>query len=165
MMLKLFKYFRASNYLKKIAEFFGSISVVDYDTDFLVTMQMYILAVTKISPEELEQLVRENLSQEAGGQMMGTLQTMLRKSEQRGEKRGRIKGIQEGIQEGRIKGIQEGIQVALKGIKVALEIKFGEQGLDAMKRLEKIRDLDKLYDVQELLKKAKTYQEFLEKLP
>jgi len=37
--------------------------------------------------------------------------------------------------------------------------------LDAMKRLEKIRDLDKLYDVQELLKKAKTYQEFLEKLP
>ena len=96
---------------------------------------------------------------------MGTLQTMLRKSEQRGEKRGRIKGIQEGIQEGRIKGIQEGIQVALKGIKVALEIKFGEQGLDAMKRLEKIRDLDKLYDVQELLKKAKTYQEFLEKLP
>jgi predicted transposase YdaD len=79
-------------------------------------------------------------------------QQILREGEQRGEERGR----QEGRQEGRREGWQEGI---LSGIELALEIKFGAEGLQLMPEISQISDLDRLKAIQQGIKSVKTLDE------
>lgn len=79
-------------------------------------------------------------------------QQILREGEQRGEERGR----QEGRQEGRKEGQREGI---LSGIELALEIKFGAEGLQLMPEISQISDLDRLKAIQQGIKSVNILDE------
>lgn len=72
---------------------------------------------------------------------------IFREGEQRGEERGR-QG-QEGRQEEEI----------LSGLELALEIKFGDEGLQLMSEISQIADLDKLKAIQQGIKSVNTLDE------
>ncbi len=72
-------------------------------------------------------------------------------------------GIEKGLKEGIEKGLREGIEKGLKeGIKLALEIKFGGEGLMFYNRYVKdIDSIDELEELKEKIKKAKKVEELL----
>ncbi|MCC5622221.1 Rpn family recombination-promoting nuclease/putative transposase [Nostoc sp. CHAB 5715] len=72
-------------------------------------------------------------------------QQILREGEQRGEERGRQEGRQEEI---------------VSGIELALEIKFGAEGLQLMPEISQISDLDRLKAIQQGIKNLNTLNEF-----
>jgi len=59
------------------------------------------------------------------------------------------------------KGIKEGMQ---KGIRLALKIKYGKEGLKAMDIIEKFKTLDTLGKVEELLEEPLSFEEFLQEM-
>lgn len=67
-------------------------------------------------------------------------QQIFREGEQRGEQRGRREGI-------------------ISGLEVALEIKFGTEGLQLMPEISQIADLDKLKAIQQGIKSVNTVDE------
>jgi predicted transposase YdaD len=67
-------------------------------------------------------------------------QEILREGEARGEVRGRL-------------------EEALAGIELALEIKFGEAGLELMPSIERMTDLSQLKAIQTSLKTVNTVEE------
>jgi predicted transposase YdaD len=69
---------------------------------------------------------------------------IFREGEQRGEERGRQEGRQEEI---------------LSGLELALEIKFGDEGLQLMPEISQIADLDKLKAIQQGIKSVNTLDE------
>lgn len=71
-------------------------------------------------------------------------QQIFREGEQRGEERGRQEGRREEI---------------LSGIELALEIKFGTQGLQMMPEISQIADLDRLKAIQQGIKSVNTLDE------
>ena len=79
-----------------------------------------------------------------------------------GFKEGEIKGFKEG----EIKGFKEGeIKGKIEGkIEMALEMKFGEEGLKLMEEIRTIRDIDKLEELKNKVKSSKTLEEFKESL-
>jgi predicted transposase YdaD len=79
-------------------------------------------------------------------------QQILREGEQRGEERGRQEGRQEGRREGRREGI-------LSGIELALEIKFGAEGLQLMPEISQIYDLEQLEVIKRRFKTLNTLDE------
>ena len=60
--------------------------------------------------------------------------------------------------EGKIEGIKEGLYDA---IAVGIETKFGKRSLSLMKKIRKIRDIQKLKTLQKEVIKATKYQDFL----
>ncbi|ODH01694.1 transposase [Nostoc sp. KVJ20] len=75
-------------------------------------------------------------------------QQILREGEERGEKRGEERGRREGRQE-----------EILSGIELALEIKFGAEGLQLMPEISQISDLDRLKAIQQGIKSVNTLDE------
>lgn len=69
---------------------------------------------------------------------------IFREGEQHGEERGRQEGRQEEI---------------LSGLELALEIKFGDEGLQLMSEISQIADLDKLKAIQQGIKSVNTLDE------
>ncbi|MEA5605788.1 Rpn family recombination-promoting nuclease/putative transposase [Nostoc sp. UHCC 0252] len=69
---------------------------------------------------------------------------IFREGEQRGEERGRQEGRQEEI---------------LSGLELALEIKFGDEGLQLMSEISQIADLEKLKAIQQGIKNVNTLDE------
>lgn len=68
----------------------------------------------------------------------------------------RQEGLQQGLQEGRQQAIQEGL---FKGIEIALDIKFGVDGLRLLPEIYKIKDVDTLKAVQTALRTVHTTEE------
>ena len=66
-------------------------------------------------------------------------------------------GKKEGIQIGKKEGM-------LQGIRLALEVKYGSEGLDAMKGLENIQSIEELAQVEKLIKQCKSIEEFIDEL-
>ncbi len=75
-------------------------------------------------------------------------QQILREGEQRGEQRGEERGRREGRRE-----------EILSGIELALEIKFGVEGLQLMPEISQISDLDRLKAIQQGIKSVNTLDE------
>ena len=70
------------------------------------------------------------------------------------------KGEEIGIRKGEEIGIKKGIRTGkLEGIEALLEVKFGANGLSLMDDIGKISEVEKLSQVQQLIKKAKTLEE------
>jgi predicted transposase/invertase (TIGR01784 family) len=99
-------------------------------------------AADNIAPETLERLVEEHFPDPEGERLMATLAEQW---EQRGEEKGIRKGKLEGIQE----AIQEGLQ-----------LKFGDAGLDLMKQIKEIQDLERLRGLLKLTWTASRLEEF-----
>ncbi len=66
-------------------------------------------------------------------------------------------------EDARKEGLQEGLQQGLQeGIKLALEIKFGEEGLAFYNRyISKIRSIERLEDLKEKIKDAERIEELM----
>ena len=65
-------------------------------------------------------------------------------------------GLQRGRQEGRQEGLQQGLQQGLlAGIELALEIRFGTQGLQLMSEIYSIQEIAKLQAIRNALRTAK----------
>ncbi len=69
----------------------------------------------------------------------------------------REEGIKEGFEDGKIQGKLEG---KLEGIQAILDIKFDSAGLDCMKQIASIQDLEKLQQVFLLVKSSQTLESF-----
>ena len=69
--------------------------------------------------------------------------------------------FKKGKQEGRQEGIRQG---KLEAIEMALEIKFGAEGLGCLEQIQKITDVDRLSQVQQLVKQVQTVRELQQKL-
>ncbi len=82
---------------------------------------------------------------------------------QRGLKEGRVLGLKEGQAKGRREGLLEGMREGLlNGIGLVLEVRFGDQGMKLLPRLQKVQDMDTLQQVTDLLRRRDTTLEDLE---
>ncbi len=77
-----------------------------------------------------------------------------------GQAKGRREGLLEGMREGLLKGRHEGL---LNGIGLVLEVRFGDQGMKLLPRLQKVQDMDTLQQVTDLLRRRDTTLEDLER--
>jgi predicted transposase/invertase (TIGR01784 family) len=74
---------------------------------------------------------------------------------------GRLEGIEQGIEQGIKQGEIKGeIKGKLEAIQSILEIKFEDQGMAWMKKIQEIQDLEKINKVLELTKKVKKIADF-----
>ena len=65
-------------------------------------------------------------------------------------------GIEKGMEKGMQKGMQRGL---MEGIRLALEIKFGEEGKRELPKIKKIKNLAQLRVVSEAIKTVQTLDE------
>jgi flagellar biosynthesis/type III secretory pathway protein FliH len=87
-------------------------------------------------------------------------QQWIEEGHQRGIQEGVLQGIQQGIQQGRQEGRQEGIvNGLLEGIELAIEVKFGTQGLTLLPLIQRIETPEKLKAVKEGVRMAKDLSE------
>ncbi|MBF0536694.1 MAG: hypothetical protein HQL03_00400 [Nitrospirae bacterium] len=73
-----------------------------------------------------------------------------------GKQEGLLEGERKGLLEGERKGLLEGI---CEGIEVALEIKYGSNGLELMDMVRNIDTLEKLNQLKVIIKKSDTVDE------
>jgi predicted transposase YdaD len=62
---------------------------------------------------------------------------------------------QRGVERGR----QEGTELALQGIEMLLDMKFGSAGLELMPIISQINDLDRLKSIQQAIKTANSVED------
>ncbi|WP_420265114.1 hypothetical protein [Candidatus Magnetominusculus dajiuhuensis] len=80
-----------------------------------------------------------------------------------GIEKGVEKGIKKGIAQGMLEGIEKGIEKGLtEAIELALDIRFGAEGVALMDKINNITDVGKLKQIKEHLRKAKTIAEVIE---
>ncbi|MBF0320911.1 MAG: hypothetical protein HQL01_14015 [Nitrospirae bacterium] len=80
-----------------------------------------------------------------------------------GRERGMLEGMEKGIERGMEKGMLEGLEKGLLcAIELALDIKFGAEGLVLMDKINKITDVDRLKQIKEHLRKAGTIAEVID---
>ncbi len=130
---------------------------------FLETVLRYVASGSRLSREEVVAVVTTQL-REGGEVLMGTfaeeyinigLQKGIQQGIQAGIQQGIHQGIQQGIEQGHLEGLMEGRREGLlAGIELALQIKFGVEGLRALPEIRKIRDIDVLQAIHEALKTA-----------
>ena len=72
------------------------------------------------------------------------------------KREGLQQGIQQGIQQGRREALREGL---LEGIQLALEVKFGAEGLALMPAIQQIQDPDLMRKIKEALRTAASPEE------
>jgi len=115
--------------------------------EYLETLLRYIINATdKITKEDLQKAI-ESIPE--GGDIMPTI------AEQWIEE-GYKKGIQQGMQQGIKQGIRQGL---LEAIELGLKIKFGAEGLTFYPDISKIRDIDRLRAIKEVVEIAKHVDE------
>ncbi|UKO97350.1 Rpn family recombination-promoting nuclease/putative transposase [Nostoc sp. UHCC 0870] len=59
------------------------------------------------------------------------------------------------------RGRQEGAELALQGIEMLLDIKFGSEGLELMPAIYQVNDLERLKSIQQAIKTANTVEDLL----
>lgn len=112
-------------------------------------------AKTELTKEQVEKVLKE-VKEERGDKMSNFIDMWVEQGKQVGMQEGLQKGIQEGLQ----KGIQEGkLEGLLDGLEVALDIKFGMEGLRLMPELHNINNVEILQTIRSAVKTANTAQE------
>lgn len=126
-MLRLFKFVRTPVFEKKLEFILSGLGkdIVDGNLlDTIKTVITYILSVSDIEPKKLSQIISHNLSSLGGDIMITTAEKL------------RI----EGRKEGKIKG----------KIEMFLEMKFGEEGLACMEKINLIENIAHLNQILEI---------------
>ena len=130
------------------------------EMEFLVTITIYVLYTTEIPISKLVEIVEKNVSQRGGEMIMTTAEKLIEEGIRKGEEIGIRKGEEIGIRKGIRKGEEIGIRKGkLEGIEALLEVKFGANGLSLIDDIRKFSDMEKLSQIQQLIKKAKTLKE------
>ena len=101
--------------------------------------------------EGLEQGIEQGIER---GREEGLMQGI-----EQGIERGREEGLMQGIERGREEGRREGL---LRGMAIALELKFGVEGLKLMPEIKEIEDLDILEIIEQAIRTAATPDELRE---
>ncbi|MBF0344855.1 MAG: hypothetical protein HQL06_11565, partial [Nitrospirae bacterium] len=84
----------------------------------------------------------------------------LEKGMLQGLAKGMVRGREEGLLEGQEKGLLEGQEKGLlEGIELALDIKFGSQGLALMERIKGVDNISSLKKIKEHIRRAATVTE------
>ena len=104
------------------------------------TIVLYLYYGSELPIEKLVQISKESLS-EGENDMVSTAQQLIQQ------------GMQQGIQKGRQEAIEQG-----------LKAKFGPRGLKLMPKIQKIKDLETLKQVMELLWKCSNLAMFQQDL-
>ena len=84
------------------------------------------------------------------------LEEGLKEGYKKGYQEGLEQGIERGIERGREEGRREGL---LRGMAIALELKFGVEGLKLMPEIKDIEDLDILEIIEQAIRTAQTPEE------
>jgi len=99
--------------------------------DFVVTLLKYLLIAGETAQaEQVVELIKNQLSQPVGEQIMTIAEQLRQQGVQQGMQQGMQKGMQQGIEEGMQQGIQQGMQQGMQQGEVAvlmrlLQHKFG----------------------------------------
>ncbi|MBS1253614.1 MAG: Recombination-promoting nuclease RpnA [Anaerolineales bacterium] len=134
--------------------------------EYLYAVLRYVSQAGKtVTEEDLRQAVETAFSKE-GGALVATIA-------ERWTEQGFEKGIEQGIKQGIELGKQEGIQLGkqagrheglLAGIEMALELRFGEAGLQLLSEVQKTEDLEALRALYAGIITATTLDELRERL-
>lgn len=120
---------------------------------YLYTILRYLsVSATTLEAADLQQTVRQ-LFTEQGEEIMATI---AEKWLEQGQQKGQQEGWQKGQQEGWQKGQQEGL---LAGIELALELKFGLEGLALLPEIAEITSVPQLQAIFAALRQAGTTAE------
>lgn len=124
---------------------------------YLYTILRYLsVSATTLEAADLQQTVRQ-LFTEHGEEIMATIaEKWLEQGQQEGWQKGQREGWQKGQQEGWQKGQREGL---LAGIELALELKFGLEGLALLPEIAQFRSLPQLQAIFAALRQAGTAAE------
>jgi len=143
--------------------------------EYLETTLRYLSQATNTVTEEQLWKALETVFPE-GESLMGTIaEKWVEQGLQRGRQEGLQQGLQEGLQEGLQQGLQEGLQEGLQqglqeglqqglldGIELALEIRFGSEGLKLMPQIYRIQDLGRLRTIRNALRTAERLDDIRE---
>ncbi len=157
-----------------------------YSRDDLIDLMRFLDWVMEL-PKKLEVEYWKDIQAYEEEKQMPYLMSIERISEQRGKKVGKKEGIQigkkegiqigeqrgkeigiqigeqrgkeEGIQIGEQRGEQRGKEIALEGIALALELKFGEDGLALLPEIRQVQDLSVIEALYTALRTAHTLDE------
>ena len=136
-----------------------------YTKDDILSLYRFIDWLVRL-PKDIEEKLLDDISQIEEVKKMPYITNAERIGLERGMREGIEIGIEKGMREGIEKGIREGIEkglgLAREGIKLALEIKFGGEGLMFYNRYVKdMGSIDELEELKEKIKKARKVEELL----
>jgi predicted transposase/invertase (TIGR01784 family) len=142
-------------HLEQIFELGAELARQETGLEYVETLLRYLTRGTeKVGAEELRKAVEATIPE--GGALMATIAA---KWKEEGREEGRREGLAIAAQwkeEGREEGRREGL---LAGIEVALEIRFGQEGLKLLPEISKIEDVDVLRAVHSSLKHVRSLEE------
>ncbi|MBF0517632.1 MAG: hypothetical protein HQK97_11060 [Nitrospirae bacterium] len=85
----------------------------------------------------------------------------VRQGQEMGKEMGLRQGRRDGLLEGQEMGLRQGRRDGLlEGIELGLELKYGAQGLELMPMLKVVDSIDKLEEIESLIKMAASLEEF-----
>ena len=135
-------------------------AIVDSDlteeakADMLTNMTLMAGLVSKDLARHLLNRRRDLMIQSFGYELIK--QEGLEEGLEKGLKEGFKQGFQEGLERGREEGRREGL---LRGLAVALDVKFGIEGLKLMPELREIEDLGILEIIEQAIRTVKSPEE------
>ncbi|MCR4314944.1 MAG: Rpn family recombination-promoting nuclease/putative transposase [Planctomycetes bacterium] len=109
----------------------------------------YIVQVEDVEPDDVVKLARESKLERGVEVVMSTYEKIRQAAKE--------EGLEEGREEGREEGLAEGFE---RGLVLAVEVRFGKEGLDSIASIRESRNISVLGKVQDALRKAKDIAEF-----
>ncbi len=110
-----------------------------------------------VLPKDLEISFSEELSQIMEEKKMPYITSVERVA----EKKGYDRGVEKGMEKGKHQGMREGL---IEAIELGLSLRFGEDGLRMMSRIRRIRKLDRLRAIKELVRDTTDLKDFTGKI-
>ncbi|GAB6162358.1 hypothetical protein JCM12298_15170 [Desulfothermus naphthae] len=136
-----------------------------YKSDLLTGMAILSGLISREIPMELIKRRRDIMIESAAYEIIK--REGFEEGIQQGIQQGIEQGIQQGIQQGIEQGIQQGIERGkleglLEAIKFGLELKFGKDGIKLYPEIKKIKDLNVLEAIIEIIRLAESVEDVKE---
>jgi predicted transposase YdaD len=124
--------------------------------DSLTKFMDWVMAL----PKELAVHLREKIHQYEEGSPVQHVTIFEKLAKAEGRQEGRQEGIKEGVRRGVRQGVRQGVRLGVKqGLELAVEFKFGKEGLEFVPIIAKFESAKELTTFKNRLKKALTVSE------
>lgn len=122
-----------------------------------VLLRYFSVATDQVTGSDLRRAVEETFHEEGEQTMKTIAEQWIEEGMKRGLHQGFVEGQEMGLREGLQRGLQQGLQQGLlDGIRLALELKFGFDGLALLPEIARLEDIALLRAVHEAIRFAET---------